>query len=597
MLKLITRVFAVIGFIVVALIGLGVWGYVRMERKAEPEPTAIVLTLDFTRPVVESSESSPLGLAMHEDPAALLDILRAIDRAREDKRVKGIVATFGTEQPSLAHAQEIRAAIARFRAADPNRFTYAYGSDYGSYGGGNRAYYLASAFEHIWLQPVGGVSLTGVGMQSLFGKEALEHFGIAADFMQREEYKSLMEPAMRDGFSAPVRAEMQAMIENLADQIAEGIAESRKWDMAKVKALMEQGPFTDEEARQAGLVTRLAYSDELDEELEKKAGKTAKHADVETYLGYRGATGQAKPGSETRVALITAAGVIMEKGVDGSGFMGEPVIGADDMAAAFDDAADDKGIKAILFRIDSPGGSPAASETIRRAVIRAQKKGKPVVVSMGDVAASGGYWVAMNGDRIVADAGSLTGSIGVVSGKFAAAEAMKKWGVSADGVRTSDNAGMWNMTAPFTPAQRARVNALLDNTYQAFVTNVAEARKIPIEKMPALAKGRVWTGEQAARAGLIDAVGGYDVAMGEVRKLLKLSDFAPIALEDFPQQPSALEHLLELLQKLGSQGAALSSVSGVLQQAQALLRPIAAMAALSREPVSLRMNTVGDLHD
>lgn len=596
MLTFLTRVLAVIGFIVVALIALGVWGVARIEHHAAREPDALILTIDFTRPVVENGESSPLDFALEDEPVVLLDLLRAIDRARDDKRVKGIVATFGTEQPSLPHAQEIRAALARFRAADPARFTYAYGSDYGAYGAGNRAYYLASAFEHIWLQPVGGVSLTGVGAQSFFGKAALDRLGLSADFMQREEYKSLMEQVMRDGYSAPVRAEMQAMIENLAGQIAAGIAESRKWDVAKVKALMEQGPFTDEEAQQAGLVTRLAYADELDEEVEKKAGKGAERVDVGTYLGF-GEQADGAPREETRIAMISGAGIIMDKSVEGSGFTGEPVVGADELAAAFDDAAKDKGIKGILFRVDSPGGSPSASETIRRALIRAQMKGKPVVVSMGEVAASGGYWVSMNGDRIIAEPGALTGSIGVISGKFVVEEAMKKWGISADGVRTSENAGMWNPTAPFSPVQRARVNALLDNTYQAFVSNVSAARKIPMEKMPDIAKGRVWTGEQALQNGLIDAVGGYDVALAEMRKLLKLDEHAPLALEDFPQQLSPLERLLELMARLKTQGMALSSLGAFMRDMQALARPVAGMAAMAREPVSLRMQLNGDVAD
>ncbi|MGB9153582.1 MAG: signal peptide peptidase SppA [Alphaproteobacteria bacterium] len=596
MLKFITRFFALIGFLVVGLIVLGVVGAKYQKDKIEPEPDSVILTLDFSSPIVEQNEPSPLNFAMEDEPAVLLDILHAIDRAKSDPHVKGIAARFGTEQPSLAQAQELRAALARFRTS--GKATYAYGTDYGEFGLGNRAYFLASAFENIWLQPVGTVSLTGVSMQAPFGKTALDKVGIVADFMQREEYKSFMEMGQRDNFSPLVKAEMQTMVEDLADQLATGIAESRKWDVAHVKDLMARGPYTDEEALQEGLVTRVAYADELDEELQQKAGKDVKQVDVGDYLAYaapksKDETNTKKP---TTVALIYGEGMITEKAFGGD-MSGDRIMGAGDVAGAFDDAADDKNVKAILFRIDSPGGSPAASETIRRAMMHAQKKGKPVIVSMADTAASGGYWIAMNGDHIVADPGTLTGSIGVVAGKFVGQGLLEKVGVSMDGVSTAENGGMWNMTAPFTPAQRARVNALLDNTYHAFVSDVATARKIPMEKMPDIAKGRVWTGAQAVKIGLVDELGGYDVALAAVRKALNLDESNQLSLETFPMPPSPGQRLLKLLHHMGAESAMMSSSAATLAQIQATLRPWLSMAATYNQPVSARMQNGASFHE
>jgi protease-4 len=586
-LKFITRFFAVIGFLFVLLIGLSIVGFEHAQTKVEHEPDNVILTLDFSRPVVEQNEPSPFDLATGDnDPQTLLDIVHAIDRAKDDPHVKGIAARFSTEQPALAHVQEIRSALNRFHAS--GKFTYAFGTDFGEFGLGNRAYLLASAFDNIWLQPVGTVSLTGISVQSPFGKAALDKIGVTADFMQREEFKSFMEPGQRDAFSAPVKAEMQTMIDNLSDQIASGIADSRKWDVAKVKGLMAKGPYTDEEALQAGLVTKLAYADEMDDELKQKAGADSKQVDVDTYQGYP-AGGDSQSAPATKVAVIYATGLIMER--DGGGKLtGDKIVGADEIAGAFDDAAEDKAVKAILFRIDSPGGSPTASETIRRALIHAQKKGKPVIVTMGETAASGGYWIAMNGDRIVADPGTLTGSIGVVSGKFAASGVLQKLGVSVDGVTTSDNAGMWSMTAPFTSTQRERVNALLDNTYHAFVANVSAARKIPMEKMPDLAKGRVWTGAQAVQVGLVDELGGYDVALVSLRKAIKLKDTDMISLETFPPQPSPAERLMKLLHKVGAESADMSASAAMLMKLQAVLRPWLGIAALADHPVSARMS-------
>jgi protease-4 len=588
----ITRFFAAIGFLFVALIALIVFAAMHMQQKADPEPASVILTLDFDRAIVEQNETSPLGLAVQDrEPMVLLDVVHAIDRAKSDPHVKGIAARFGTAQPNLTQVQEIRAALARFKTS--GKLMYAFGTDFGEFGTGNRAYFLASAFDNIWLQPVGTVSLTGVAMESPFAKTALDKIGVTADFMQREEYKSFMEPGMRDSFSPLVKAEMQTMVENLQDQEAAGIAESRKWDVGHVKEIMTKGPYTDEEALQTGLVTKLAYADELDDELMQKAGKDAKQVDLDTYISYESAA-SANADKPTKVAVIYGTGLIVERDPGGADITGEHVMGADDVATAFDDAAEDKDVKGILFRIDSPGGSPAASETVRRAMIHAQKAGKPVVVSMGEVAASGGYWVAMSGDRIVADPGTLTGSIGVVSGKFVIADALQKLGVSIDGVSTAENAGMWQMTSAFTPAQRARVNALLDNTYHAFVSNVANARKIPMEKMPDIAKGRVWTGAQAVQIGLVDELGGYDVALAWLRKKMDVRDGDIISLQTFPQEPSAAERMIKLLHKFSTESAMFSQSVSALTRLGAVLRPL--LGAMAQTPVSARVQNMDGLH-
>lgn len=555
MFRFILNCFTLIGFLtflsVAALFALAVGE----QRRSAAEPAKIVLTVDFTRPIVEQVTAAPLTLSIDGDPLALFDVLSAIDKAAKDPRVVGLTARFGGGAPSLSKAQEIRSALMRFRNA--GKFSYAYGSDYGEFGFGNRAYFLASAFEHIWLQPVGTVSLTGVSLQTPFAKGAFDKLGIVADFMQREEYKSFMEAGQREKFSPPVKAEMEALVANIAEQIAWGISLSRKWDVDHVKDLMARGPYTDEEAALEGVITRLAYADEFDVEVERRAGKDAVPVDIGTYLSYESV--KDKQENRTSIALIHGTGLIMDKGFDGGDLAGERILGADVVAEAFSDAAKAEHIKAIVFRIDSPGGSPAASETIRRAVINAKKQGKPVIVSMGDAAASGGYWIAMNADRILANPATLTGSIGVVAGKFAIDGLLEKAGISMDGASTAPNAGMWTVAAQFSPEQRARINALLDNTYRSFVKNVSSARKIPIEKMPDVAKGRVFTGEQALKVGLVDELGGYDAALNVVRKSLSLDAEAPLYVEVFPAPPSMAERLLRFMRRFNAESAALFS--------------------------------------
>ena len=566
MLRFITRIFAVIGFIVVLLIGSGVLLAMHFAERQPKEPQEIILTLNFDEPVTERGGFSPLSL-LHEEETSLIDILRAIDKAKQDPRVKGIVAHFGSTQPKLAEASEIRDAIKSFRLS--NKFTYAYAPTYGDFGQGNRAYYLASAFDQIWLQPVGAVALTGLAMQSPFGKTALEKIGVKADFMQREEYKSFMDMATRDDFAPPVRENMQSLLDDLAKQIATSIGESRGWDAQHVRDLMAKGPYTDEEALKEKLVTRLGYFDELSDELDQKAGKNAKSVDVATYLSYAHGSHQNESGS--KIALIYGTGMIMDHDDNAPSVTGDKIMGADTIADAFDSAAEDSNVKAILFRIDSPGGTPEASETIRRSLVHAQKSGKPVFVSMGETAASGGYWIAMNADHIVAEPMTITGSIGVLAGKFTVGDLLQKLGITVSTIKTSENAGMWSMAEGFTAAQRERMNALLDNSYRTFTLYVSNARHIPIEKMPEIAKGRVWTGAQAKEIGLVDELGGYGTTLTALRRKLNLTDTDPIDLEVYPAPESPIERMMKLMKTLGVEEAALQPILTILPQLTAAM--------------------------
>lgn len=586
--KAFTRIFTVIGilFTLAVLVGVGFGLYAL--NSVPKEPDSVILSLNFDRPIVEQDEPSPLDLALNSEEAlSLFDILHAIDKARLDPHVKGIIAHFGASQPSLSQSQEIRDAIARFR--ESGKFTYAFGASYGSFGLSNRSYYLASAFENIWLQPVGAVSLTGLEIQSPFVKSALDKIGVSSDFLQREEYKSVMEMFNRDGYSVPVRTMMQALLDNLSDQITSGISTSRKWESSHVKNLMEQGPYVDDEALKLGLVTRIGYRDELDDELMQKAGQDTKQVGISDYLDFENNKSN-DVSHATHIALIYGTGMITDSDMGASNLSGEHIMSASAIANAFKDAANDKNIKAILFRVDSPGGSPEASETIRRALVYAKTKGKVVIVTMGSVAASGGYWVAMNADKIIAEPGTLTGSIGVVGGKFIVGDLAQKLGITFDTLKTSDNAGMWSMMDKFSPAQRDRVNALLDQTYHAFVFNVAEARKIPLEKMPDIAKGRVWTGDQAIKIGLIDELGGYDVALGSVRKALNLTADDNLSLEQFPVQPTSLEKLMRIMKGFGVESSMASEALSEWHGMHLVLAPLLENIGAFNHPDSARVS-------
>ncbi len=578
--KFLVRAFAVIGVLatfVMIMSAMSTWYWFTRPAVPLKAPDTMVLTLDFTQPITEQSQTDPLSIPalLQEQPETpLLSLIEAIDAAKDDPRVKGIVARFGGEQPGFAHAQEIHAAIMRFRQS--GKFTYAFAPNYGDFGQGNKTYFLASAFENIWVQPVGTVGLTGLAIQAPFGKTALANLGVSTDFLRREEYKSVMENVARDEFSPPVRANMEAMMNNLAEQQISGIAEGRKMEAAKVRELMARGPFTASEALKEGLVTRVGYEDEmLDAALSLGTDVVVGRAtsvDVAAYLAYEPADNTAP---KATIALIHGLGMITDTPHGGGAPLAEEhVINTEKLVAAFESASKDKSVQAILFRVDSPGGSPSASETIRRALIKAKESKKPVFVSMGSVAASGGYWISMNADRIVAEPSTLTGSIGVVAGKFVTNALWAKLGVKWDGMATNDNAQMWSMLEPFSAQGRDRVNAMLDETYQAFTSNVAASRKIPLEKMSDIAKGRVWTGDQAVKIGLVDELGGIVTTIQALKKELKLEPTDMVELQPFPPPETPTDLAIKMLRSFGIESAMVRSALGHWQKAQATLAPV-----------------------
>lgn len=570
-----TRFFASFGILCAFLLlvfALAAKMWLSAPAKEAKTPDSMLLTLDFTLPVAEKPRGLSLTRLLDENKETpLYALVRAIDKAKDDPRVKGIAARFGTgEKPSLSQVQEIATALARFRAS--GKPTYAFAPSYGSFGPGGALYALAAQFEHIWLQPIGSVGLTAIGIEAPFGKTALEKIGIQADFMRREDYKSMMENAARDSFSPAVRENMQSMLDSIQTQIVDLIAGGLKKKPEDVRALLARGPFTANEAIQEGLVSKLGYEDEMHKEIKEATGDRAEKVEPSSYLAFRAR--EDKTEAKADVALIYAEGMIPDSASRSpSRFAADDMIDAEEIAKAFEKATENPKIKAILFRVSSPGGSPTASETIRRAVVKAKESGRPVYVSMGPVAASGGYWIAMEGNRIFASPGTITGSIGVVAGKFVLGGLYDKIGITWDSLGAEDSARLWSSRRPFGPKERARMDAMLDETYNAFLQNVSAARKIPMDKMPAVAKGRVFTGAQAIESGLIDGLGGMDTALKEIKKELKLSETDKIALRLYPEQETFKSIAMKILHEKGLIGAFFST-NGFAQIGAEALRPL-----------------------
>lgn len=550
---------AVIGLLFVVGLGLAIWGAVALHGKGgQSMPKHMLLTLDLEHEFRDAPSRDPFSALTQNDSYVTRDVVAGIDRAAGDPRVVGLFATVGQAKMGMARAQEIRDAVARFRAAGKPAVVFA--ETLGEFGNGTLETYVASAFGQVWLQPSGDVGLTGFMAESPFLRGTLDLLGIEPQFAGRKEYKTAIETFTEKKYS-PANAEtINGLLDGWSGQVIAGIAEARRLPADKVGALFGKGPFVSSEALSAGLVDKLGYRDEA---LAAAQGDAKpEEVDIADYAK------AADSGKGTKVALITGEGAIM-RGKAENPWGGGDGFGSETIAGALRDAVDDDEVKAILFRVDSPGGSYVASDTVWHEVMRARAAGKPVVVSMGNTAASGGYFVAMGADRVVAQPGTVTGSIGVFTGKMVMADFWPKLGVSWDELHRGENSVMWSANKPFTPQAWDRVNVMLDRIYADFTAKAAQARKMPVEKLEQYARGRVWTGAEAARLGLVDALGGYDVAEAQIRTLLKLPADAPLAMKAFPEPQSPLQ----MLARLASRG-------GVAEEegAQTLLRAARVMA-------------------
>lgn len=485
-----------------------------------------VLEVDWATPPPETLSQSPLQLvaAGFQKPLTLRQTVAAIDRASRDDRVSGLLARVQPTLVPLAVLQELRDAVLAFRVAGKRATAWAESFP------GNGSLYLASAFDRVLLQPAGTVGLVGVSATASFLGDTLPWIGLEPDFAQRHEYKNAVNVFTETGFTEPHREATERLLESQLEQLVAGIAEGRGLTPAQVQALADQGPFEAEEAVAAGLVDALAFRDEVYAE--------ATGADTPLLYLARFAK-RARPKNLKKlpqVAVIQISGAIApgRNGVK-PGLPPGPGTGSDTATAAIRDAVADPKVKAIVLRVDSPGGAVGASEAIWREASVARAAGRPVVASMGSVAASGGYYVAMGADRIVALPGTITGSIGVFSGKFVTAGLRRRLRLATEVLQSNPNADMYGSQAPFTPAQRTKLDASLDKVYATFSSRVAEGRGLSAEAVDAAARGRVWTGADAAERGLVDVLGGFATAVGEAKLLAGLAADDPVAVVAFPK--------------------------------------------------------------
>lgn len=542
-----------LGLLILTLIVLGVWSAMKSDKPASPAlPSSMVLSLELDKEIPDSNGLTQiLSLVRGERaPLTLEDIVDSIDRAAKDDRVKALAFKANGGGYNLTQLQSIRDAVLRFKAAGKKSVIFSESFGEGGYGLG--IYYLATAFDEIWMQPVGGVAIGGINMQVPFFKDVMNKYGVEAQFFQRKEYKNAMEHMTSNQMSAASRESMNSLLGDLAGQLVSPIKVSRKQISGSFDDLLNQGYLTDKAALKAGLIDKLDYEDRMTTAIQNKF-KGVRFVTLERYNAIikRKAFERSllSKSNNVTIAVVPIDGMIISGSPKSSPFGGNnQFAGADDIVEAIEDAANDNSVKAIILRVNSPGGSPTASETIHRAVVWAKTvKKKKIIVSMGGMAASGGYWVSTPADRIYAMESTLTGSIGVVGGKINVEGVWDKLGVKWETIKYGENSGMMSMNTPFSESEQKQFELSLDNIYDYFITRVAEGRKLTPAQVEKIAKGRAYTGRQALALGLVDEIGGMDKVLDDVAKANGLTSRDALNVLYLPMLTDPMELLLMML--------------------------------------------------
>jgi protease IV len=480
----------------------------------------------------EIPEQPPVELPsfFERRPPTLRTLVESIDRAGEDSKVDALVLRVSMlPDAGWGKVQELRDAILRFRKSGKPAYAHLEFA-------GNKEYYLATACSKIYAVPNAILDVSGLRSETMFFANTLEKLGVQAQFEGVGKYKNAPNQFTQTGFTEPHREQMEALLDSIYEEYVAGIRASRNKTAEETQDIIDAGPYDGARALKAGLVDELLYADQLRDRL-----KDAESVTPGRYA--KGASHGFGFDRRPKIALIYAVGEIVG-GESQGGALGGQVAGSDTVAAALKDAREDSAVQAIVLRVDSPGGSGTASDVIWREVVLA-RKAKPLVVSMGDVAASGGYYIAMASDAIVAQPSTITGSIGVFGGKFTLRGLYDKIGITKEILTRGRNADLFSEYRPWTDEERAKFRTLMVSFYEEFIKKAAEGRKKSYDDVDAVAQGRVWTGNEALRHGLVDKLGGLDVAVGLAKERAKIAKGQDVNLVVMPEHKGLLETILE----------------------------------------------------
>lgn len=507
----------------------------------DPEPTIPDGSYLVLRPGGILSEAPSLG-----DPLAdalgrtstrgVIEYDSALRKAAVDDRIAGVIMRIAPMGCSLGKTQELRDAVTRFREKSDKPIVAFMET------AGNKEYYLASACSEIYMPPEGMLFFIGLRFGVTFFKGTLEKLGVEAQFARVGQYKSAVEPFTREEMSDSFREMLDSLADDLFDTMVEDIAADRGMTPERIRAIVDDPPMTARSAVEAGLVDELVYRDELEDRLKQADEEEWSLVDMDTYA-------QVPPsslglGDGPEIAVIYCEGTIMPGESEPPYYGGDQTMGSTTITSVLREARKDEDIEAVVMRVDSPGGSGLASDLIWREVQLTSAE-KPVVISMSDYAASGGYYISMGADAIVAQPGTLTGSIGVYSGKFSVGGLYEKVGLSVETVERGAFAGLMSPSEPFSDAEQAKLEGMIDEFYNSFLEKAAEGREVQPEEVDRVAQGRVWTGKQALQVGLVDELGGFRTALATAKELAGIDADQEVSLVILPERRTILQELLD----------------------------------------------------
>ncbi|MEG3836990.1 MULTISPECIES: signal peptide peptidase SppA [unclassified Microcoleus] len=505
-----------------------------------------VLVLDLSLNITDSKPSRSTSAAIEEvlsedsgDTVTLRTVLDTIEYAKKDPKIVGLYLEGSSNSSSsgFANLKEVRSALQRFR--DAKKPIFAYQMDWNE-----RDYYLGSVANTIAVNPYGALEINGFSSQAMFLTGALEKYGVGVQVTRVGKYKSAVEPFLLTKMSPENRQQTQKLLGDMWGEYLKTVAPSRKVTVPQLQALADKGGILmADEALKNKLVDKVVYFDEVSTELKKLTGtdrenKSFKQISLKNYARIAENKNSTRADKKNQVAILYAEGEI----VDGEG--GPTQVGGDRIAQAMRKIREDDDVKAVVLRVNSPGGSATGAEVIAREVMLTGKK-KPVIVSMGNLAASGGYWISMGSNRIFAEPNTITGSIGVFGMRFNAEKLAANNGLTWDVVKTARFADINTVSRPKNPQELANIQRRVDSIYDRFITKVATARKLPKNQVQEIAQGRVWSGTAAKQLGLVDEIGGLEDAVREAAKQAKLGDDWKV--EEYPKRRTLEERILERL--------------------------------------------------
>lgn len=545
--KFICFILMAVGLLTLSLIAFGYYHVRHVLPIPKTVAKSTILELDFTKNFNEDSALQPFPKRNGSASFSLYEMVELIHQAAEDQRILGIVVHLGSPDLGIAQIQELRNAIKDFRNHGKYAYVHTEGFPPGSQG--TKLYYLASAFDHISTQPMAEVSFIGLALESPFLRNFLNKHSIVPSFEKEGTYKSAPEMFLENDFSAANKEELLHVLDNIHHQISNAVSQERKLSLEQVQRLINKGPYGSFEAKTEGLIDAVGFYPDAKKQILEKAGKEASLLHQWEYAYdplnmKKVALLRVLKKNPVKIALVYALGSIQESA---TGSLESKVITLRSLQKIFSHIAQDSTIRAVVLRIDSGGGEATISEAIAYEIELLQQKGIPVIVSMGDYAASGGYLMAAGAHRIFAQPGTITGSIGVYSGKFVTNAAWENYGVHWGLLKTAENADMWHTTSDFSTFTKERLKSLTQQVYKIFLEHVSKGRKLPLETLERIAQGRIWTGQQALEHHLVDSLGGLKEAIQYAKELIRDVPSYSIMVEIFPKPRSFIEHILQFL--------------------------------------------------